>query len=49
MLDRYYQTASEVNADTVVRITSDCPLVSPTVIDRTIRLFRERGVDYANT
>lgn len=49
VLDRYYQAADEMDADTVVRITSDCPLVSPTIIDRTIRVFEEAECEYANT
>lgn len=49
VLDRYYQAADEMDADTIVRITSDCPLVSPTIIDRTIRVFEEAECEYANT
>lgn len=49
VLDRYYKAAVEMEADTVVRITSDCPLISPTIIDRTIRVFEESGCEYANT
>lgn len=49
VLDRYYRAASETDADTVVRITSDCPLISPTIIDRTLRIFRKGDIEYANT
>lgn len=49
VLDRYYQAANEMDADTVVRITSDCPLISPTIIDRTVRVFEETDCEYANT
>ena len=35
-LDRYYQTAKRYNADVVVRITADCPLICPEVIDKVI-------------
>jgi spore coat polysaccharide biosynthesis protein SpsF len=39
VLDRYYQAATQSNADAVVRITSDCPLIDPNVIDVVIRKF----------
>ena len=32
VLDRYYQTAREYHAKTIVRITSDCPLIEPTIV-----------------
>ena len=36
VLDRYYQTAELRNADIIVRITSDCPLIDSEVIDKVI-------------
>jgi len=47
VLDRYYQTAKEYKAKTVVRLTSDCPLIDPYLIDDTINLFKQKKVDYA--
>jgi spore coat polysaccharide biosynthesis protein SpsF len=49
VLDRYYRAATETDADTVVRITSDCPLISPTIVDRTIRIFNKTDSEYTNT
>jgi spore coat polysaccharide biosynthesis protein SpsF len=50
VLDRYYQTAKEYKAKTVVRLTSDCPLIDPYLIDDTINLSLQKKVDYvANT
>jgi spore coat polysaccharide biosynthesis protein SpsF (cytidylyltransferase family) len=46
VLDRYYQAAHHFGAEAVVRLTSDCPLLDPTVIDKVIACFREADLDY---
>jgi spore coat polysaccharide biosynthesis protein SpsF len=48
VLDRYYQTARKFGAQTIVRVTADCPLIDPQVIDRTVDAFfgRTTGFDY---
>jgi len=48
VLDRYYQAARSVNADVIVRITSDCPLIDPEVSDYTIDRFLQVRPDYAS-
>lgn len=48
VLDRYLRAARCTNADTVVRITSDCPLIDPEITDRTIRAFLAECPDYAS-
>ena len=48
VLDRYYQTAKEFKATTIVRLTSDCPLIDPNLIDGTINLYMQKKVDYAS-
>ncbi len=48
VLDRYHGAAQESGADALVRITSDCPLVDPEVVDEVIESFRRRRVDYAS-
>ena len=49
VLDRYYWAAMHHQADVVVRITSDCPLIEPQIVDRLVREFLDQqpGVDYA--
>ncbi len=39
VLDRFYQTASVYGGDVIVRLTADCPLIDPDVIDETLRAF----------
>jgi spore coat polysaccharide biosynthesis protein SpsF len=39
VLDRYYQAAKEFKADVIVRITADCPVIDPDVIDKTVLAF----------
>lgn len=46
VLDRYYQAAREFAVDVIVRITADCPLVDPRVLDMVIRRYLEGGCDY---
>ena len=46
VLARYYGAAAAHNADVVVRITSDCPLIDPAVVDRVIRFYQEHRSDY---
>jgi glutamate-1-semialdehyde 2,1-aminomutase/spore coat polysaccharide biosynthesis protein SpsF len=48
VLDRYRRAADASGADVVVRITADCPLIDPRVIDRVVRLFHGEQVDYAS-
>ncbi len=48
VLDRYVRCAQESNADPVVRITSDCPLLDPELVDRVVDAFRSSPCDYAS-
>ena len=46
VLERFVQAARKHKADVVVRITGDCPLVDPELVDAVIRRFKAAGVDY---
>jgi spore coat polysaccharide biosynthesis protein SpsF len=48
VLDRYYRAAQNFAADSVVRITADCPLIDPELIDATIRSSLDQKADYAS-
>lgn len=48
VLDRFYQTAQPETPDYVVRLTSDCPLIDPNVIDQVIARCLETNCDYAS-
>ncbi len=46
VLDRFVQAAQAHQADVVVRVTGDCPLVDPDLVDEAIRQFKQAKVDY---
>lgn len=46
VLDRYYQTAKQFHADYVVRVTGDCPLIDPALVDAIIEGFQHQDFDY---
>jgi spore coat polysaccharide biosynthesis protein SpsF len=48
VLDRYYQSACQYRPDYVVRLTGDCPLADPQLIDAVIGFCLEGNYDYAS-
>lgn len=48
VLDRYYHAALGSQAEAVVRITSDCPVIDPELVDATIKAFLDQHGDYAS-
>ncbi|MCP3932292.1 MAG: NTP transferase domain-containing protein, partial [Bacteroidetes bacterium] len=50
VLDRYYQAAKFSKSDHIVRLTADCPIIDPSVIDKMIEVYKKGNYDYiANT
>lgn len=48
VLARYYGAAQKYKASVVVRVTSDCPLIDPKVIDEVINFYLNNGYDYVS-
>jgi spore coat polysaccharide biosynthesis protein SpsF len=48
VLDRYYQAAIHFQADNVVRLTADCPLLDPKIIDKVVQTFHQGAFDYVS-
>ncbi len=46
VLDRYYKCAKEFSISNIVRITSDNPLIDPTIVDNVITKFYSDSFDY---
>ncbi|NLM36623.1 MAG: NTP transferase domain-containing protein [Firmicutes bacterium] len=46
VLARYYGAATQYGADVVVRITSDCPLIDPAVVDKVIGFYLSHQEEY---
>ena len=49
VLSRFYGTAAPENPDYVVRLTSDCPLIDPDVIDEIVNYAVTHDYDYVRT
>ncbi len=48
VLDRYYHSAKPLEPSTVVRITGDCPIIDPKLVDEVIGMYQDNNVDYAS-
>ena len=46
LLDRHYHAAKFLNADAVVKIPSDCPLIDPNVVDKVLQFYIENSDKY---
>jgi spore coat polysaccharide biosynthesis protein SpsF len=48
VLERYYLAATHANADRIVRVTSDCPLLDPQIAENVIKLNDSTHADYTS-
>ncbi len=47
VLERYFLAAKEFGIDPIVRLTSDCPLIDPKIVDQGIKIYKKNdGCDY---
>lgn len=44
VLERYYETAKHYKVDVIIRLTSDCPIIDPTVIDAVVNKYLEHAL-----
>ena len=47
VLERYYQAAKKYGVNDIARVTSDCPLIDPRIIDLCFDAFRKGKYDYS--
>jgi spore coat polysaccharide biosynthesis protein SpsF len=48
VLDRHYQCAKQINADPIIRITSDCPLIDPFLVEKILKFYLKNNYDYVS-
>lgn len=48
VLDRFYQAVKDKNPDWIVRVTSDCPLIDPVLVDQVIEFVQKNDKDYGS-
>ena len=48
VLKRYYDCAKKFSLKNVLRITGDCPLVDPKLVDKIVKIFKKKNFDYVS-
>ena len=47
VLDRYYHAALQEKADVIIRVTADCPLIDPDLINELFAFYQKEEADFA--
>jgi spore coat polysaccharide biosynthesis protein SpsF len=47
VLDRFYNAARSADAGVIVRVTADCPVIDPRVVDQVVEAYHSSGADFA--
>lgn len=45
VLDRYYKCSTIYQLNTIVRLTGDCPLIDPKIIDKMLKIYQNMNID----
>jgi len=48
VLNRHYQCALKISADPIIRITSDCPLIDPSIVEEMLQFFLKHDYNYVS-
>ena len=48
VLDRHFQCALNIDADPIIRITSDCPLIDPFLVEDILQFYLSNDFDYVS-
>ena len=48
VLNRYYECAKRYSVQNILRITADCPLLDPKLIDKLIKIYKKNNFDYVS-
>ena len=48
VLGRFKRVVEEYDPDVLVRVTADCPLLSPTVLDHVVKRLQQSSADYSS-
>jgi len=46
VLGRYYECAHAYSLSGILRVTADCPLIDPTIVDKGLNIFKNNSYDY---
>ena len=48
VINRYYNCARKLSAKHILRITGDCPLIDPRLVDKILKIYKENNFDYVS-